>query len=473
MLKRASQLFEFLFMITDLVVLSIAWCLSYWIRFNTDLLPKDKGIPYFYDYLTMLVVIWVIWAFVFKRMGLYRPMRAISRGQELWKLLNANALAILLFIAVTYLFREKSVQFSRAVFVCYAVLSTVFLMIERAALRYLLREVRRRGYNLRYLLIVGSGKLAGDIAARIRMHRELGMQVLGCLAKDSGSEKTDKSDKTVFGLSIIGKYSDLPKLLETMDIDKIIIALPLEDNHLLPEIMSNIGDNLVDVKIVPDMYQFVTLGGYIEEFDGLPVISLQSSPLDGINLFIKRLCDLLIASLALLLLSPLLLLIGLIIRLSSKGPVVYEQERVSLDGSSFNIYKFRTMDLDSEASGPGWTVENDKRVTSFGKFLRAFSLDELPQLINVLRGDMSIVGPRPERPVYIQEFKNHVPKYMLRHKVPAGMTGWAQVNGWRGNTSIGKRIEYDLYYIENWSLLLDFKILFLTLFRGFRNKNAY
>jgi Undecaprenyl-phosphate glucose phosphotransferase len=467
MLKQKRQLFEFLFMAVDLFVVSLAWIIAYWLRFQTDIISIDKGVPPFGNYLSMLLFIWLIWAFVFRRMGLYRPMRGVRAMREVWNLFNANALALVFFIAVTYLFREKSAPFSRLVFVYFGVLAAAFTILQRSVVRSFLREVRRRGYNVRYLLVVGAGKVAGDIVSRIRLHQELGIQVIGCLSKDGLDKRGPK------GIPVIGKYDDLGSLLATRDIDQLIVALPLEDNHLLPDVMGHIGDSLVDVRIVPDIYQFVSIGGSVEEFEGLPVISVQSCPLDGPNLMVKRSIDLVLAAVLTVILAPLMLLIGLLIKLGSRGPVLYAQERVSFDGSRFTIYKFRTMSVDAEQAGPGWTKPEDARVTALGRWLRQLSLDELPQLFNVLRGDMSIVGPRPERPVFIAEFRQRVPRYMLRHKVPAGITGWAQVNGWRGDTSIDKRIEYDLYYIENWSLFLDLKILFLTLIRGISNRNAY
>ncbi|MCB0329503.1 MAG: undecaprenyl-phosphate glucose phosphotransferase, partial [Bdellovibrionales bacterium] len=380
---------------------------------------------------------------------------------------NANALAILLLLSLTYLLREKSVPFSRLVFVYFGIFATIFTMAQRSIVRFLLREARRRGYNLRYLLIVGAGNVAGDIATRMRLHRELGLQLVGCLSKEGSEHRGPK------GIPIIGAYDDLTDVLQKMEIDQVMVCLPLEDNALLPQIMEQIGDALVDVRIVPDIYQFVTLGGEIEEFEGLPVINLRSTQLDGFNLIAKRCLDVLLGTLLLFFLSPLLLLLALIVKITSRGPILFKQERVSVDGSKFSILKFRTMRVDAEERGPGWTTKGDNRVTSIGRFLRQWSLDELPQLVNVIRGDMSMVGPRPERPVFIKEFRKRIPRYMLRHKVPAGITGWAQINGWRGDTSIDKRIECDLYYIENWSLFLDLKILFLTIFRGFRNRNAY
>jgi Undecaprenyl-phosphate glucose phosphotransferase len=466
MLKQKRQLFEFLFMGADLVVVTVAWFIAYWLRFQSALVPVDKGVPPFNNYLSMVLFIWLIWAFVFKRMGLYRPMRGQRGMREMWLLINANALALLMFIAVTYLFREKSAPFSRLVFFYFGAAATVLTIAQRASLRYLLREVRRRGYNLRYLLIVGAGKLAGDIATRIRLHRELGIQLVGCLSKEASERKGPK------GIPVVGKYSELKGLLQKMEIDQVVVALPLEDNQTLPDIMDQCRDSTADVKIVPDIYQFVSLGGSVEEFEGLPVITLQESPLDGINLFTKRIFDLLLAVVLIVLLSPVFLLIALLVKLTSRGPIFYRQQRVSFDGSRFTIFKFRTMYTDAERDGPGWSTPGDSRITPLGKFLRAYSLDEFPQLFNVIRGDMSLVGPRPERPVFIEEFRQRIPRYMLRHKVPAGMTGWAQINGWRGDTSIDKRIEYDLYYIENWSLLLDFKIVMLTLFHGLKDRNV-
>lgn len=467
MLKQRSQLFELLFMVTDLLTVSIAWVLAYWIRFEVDFIPAEKGVPPIHNYLSLLLFIWLIWAFLFKRMGLYKPMRGVRPLREIWLLINANLMATVFFIAATYLFREKSVPFSRLVFVYFGLFVTIGTLLERSMLRYLLREIRRRGYNLRYMLIVGAGKLAGDIASRIRKRRELGIQVVGCLSKDGSQKKGPR------GIPVVGSYSELSKILKELEVDQVAVALPLEDNHLLAQIMSSIGDSLVDVKIIPDLYGFSSFGRAIEEFEGLPVISLRSSPLEGINLVLKRAVDVLVACLALIVLSPIMFLIALLVKLTSRGPVFYAQERVSLDGTPFKIMKFRTMSKDAECDGPGWTTKGDSRVTLIGRWLRSLSLDELPQLFNVLRGDMSIVGPRPERPVFIEEFRKRIPGYMLRHKVPAGITGWAQVHGWRGDTSIEKRIEHDLYYIENWSLLLDIKILLLTFARGFVNRNAY
>lgn len=500
MLKRHSQIFEGMFTASDLLVVSCAWTLSYWIRFVSGYIPVDKGIPPFVDYARMLIFVWLVWAFVFRRFNLYRPMRGVGRWHEIWLLVRANAFSVLLLLAATYLFREKSVPFSRLVFVIFWVLATISTIVSRSLIRAFLRAMRRRGYNMRYALIVGSGKLAERLSARMSVHPEYGIELVGCLAGDpsqlsgrahsaASAKKAGRDGTALRALSlspdeamrgeadshlrILGTYADLPGFLESGQIDQVIIAMPLCDHDKLEAVIHSIGDSMVDVRIVPDVHQFIQLGSQVEEFDGLPVVSLASTPLSGINRVTKRVLDLILGIVILIFALPLMAVIAVLIRAFSRGPILFTQERVGLDGETFKIYKFRTMYVDAERRGAQFAVRNDPRVTPIGRVLRRLSLDELPQLFNVIRGQMSLVGPRPERPVFINEFRRHVPKYMLRHKVQAGMTGWAQVNGWRGNTSIERRIEHDLYYIEHWSVLLDLKILFLTLTRGIRDRNAY
>jgi Undecaprenyl-phosphate glucose phosphotransferase len=464
MLKQRRQIFEVIFIVADLLVVSAAWLLAYWLRFETKLVPAEKGVPDFGQYASLLVYVWVIYLFVFKRIGLYQPMRGVRRRKEILLLINGNSLAVLLLIAVTYLFREKSIPYSRLVFFYFGALAFSLTVVERMAVRSFLREVRRRGYNLRYMLLVGDGRVAADVIDIVRRQQELGIQLVGCVSKDV------PEGECVHGLPVIGHYDELGVILDRLAVDQVVLALPIADSPLIPGLMGQIKDSMVDVRIVPDLYRFISLGGYIQEFEGLPIVGLQESP---INLATKRAVDICIGSIVTVCFLPFMALIALVIRCTSRGSIIYRQERVSYDGTPFNILKFRTMVVNAEQSGPGWTTPGDARVTWFGKFLRSTSLDELPQLFNVLRGDMSIVGPRPERPVYINEFRAKIPRYMLRHKVPAGITGWAQVHGWRGDTSIDKRLEYDLYYVENWSLLLDLQILCMTVLKGFRHSNAY
>ena len=484
MLKKHSQLFEAFFTATDLLVVSVAWTLSYWLRFSSDLIPVIKGVPPFADYLRMLIFVWLIWAFVFRRMGLYRPMRGSNRLREVLKVVRANSLSVVLLLAMTYLFREKSVPFSRLVFLIFFCVSTSLLVVSRSLIRSLLRSMRRRGYNLRYAVIIGSGVSAQQIAQTILEHPESGIELVGSLVNpgDGGTSESgpkqlslyqDESRESVVGVPVLGTYNDLGQILAAGRVDQIIISLSYKEPEYLEPILSTIGDSMVDVKIVPDVQQFIQLGSEIEEFNGVPIVSLASTPLCGVNRVLKRGFDIVFGVLFLILFSPVMLIIALLVKLTSKGPVFFSQERVGLDGQEFSIYKFRTMSTEAEKSGARFAVPGDPRVTPLGRVLRKLSLDELPQLVNVIFGQMSLVGPRPERPVFIKEFRRHIPKYMLRHKVQAGMTGWAQVHGWRGNTSIEKRIEFDLYYIEHWSLALDLKIMFMTLVHGLRDRNAY
>jgi Undecaprenyl-phosphate glucose phosphotransferase len=318
------------------------------------------------------------------------------------------------------------------------------------------------------VLVLGAGRLARQVMEQIDLHRELGFRPVGCL-----SVTRKRVGTSLGGVEVVGTLRDLRRVLESRVVDQVLVALPSRSMHHLPRVMEVCADTTVDVKLVPDVYQYATLFGGLEEFGGLPIVNLQSSGVLGINAIAKRVFDVVLSSLFLLLLAPLLGLVALIVKASSRGPVLYAQERVGLDGKAFRMLKFRTMRADAEAEGPRFAEDRDPRVTRTGAWFRRVSLDELPQLWNVLLGDMSLVGPRPERPVFIDQFRRRIPRYQLRHMVKSGMTGWAQIHGLRGNTSIQKRVEYDLYYIEHWSLLLDLKILARTLAFGFLSRNAY
>jgi len=337
------------------------------------------------------------------------------------------------------------------------------------ALRSYLRWRRLQGENLQRILIVGAGVNGREIGAKLLAHREFGLDVVGYLDDD-----LNKQGKDFGGVPVIGTTRQLEEVLEERRIDQVYIALPLEAHRRMMRVLQVVGKECVEVKLVPDILQYATLNATIEEVDGTPVINLSQTPMQGWHSMVKRLMDLGIASTAALALLPFLPLVAALIWFEDRGPVFYRQERMGLDGRPFMILKFRSMRVNAEAStGPVWATKNDPRRTRIGDFLRRWSLDELPQLWNVIRGDMSIIGPRPERPAFVREFKHKIPQYMLRHRVKAGITGWAQVHGWRGNTSIKKRLQYDLYYIENWSLMLDLKILWKTLRYGLRHHNAY
>jgi len=400
-------------------------------------------------------------------MNLYRPMRFSSISKEIKELFKAITISLLLFIFFAYFFKEY--RYSRLTILYFWVIGFINLSLSRWVSRRILRFLRKKGKNLRYVLLVGEGKLLEKLLRAIHRHPELGLKPIGIL-----SEKGNPVEKTIGGIDVIGTYEDLPEIVRKRGVDKVFIVLPFHRHEKIKDLLISLKDEFVDIKIVSDLYDLFQLRGGIEEIDGLPIINIRETPLLGWGKLFKRLIDVLISSFGLVLLSPLFLLISLFIKITSKGPVFYKQKRMGLDGNIFEMIKFRSMIVDAEKeTGSVWAKEDDPRRTPLGKILRKTSLDELPQLWNVLKGEMSLVGPRPERPELIERFKEVIPNYMLRHKIKAGMTGWAQVNGWRGNSSLEKRIEYDIYYIEHWSIAFDIKILFLTLFKGFVNRNAY
>jgi Undecaprenyl-phosphate glucose phosphotransferase len=336
----------------------------------------------------------------------------------------------------------------------------------RLAIRDVVRAMRRHGRFVRRALVVGAGELGQEVVRRLRSHPEFGVRVVGYL--DDGLPVGERIE----GREVLGGCEAVTRVLADYRVDQLFLALPLDAHNDVLKVLNAIEGELVDVKIVPDVLQFVTLRAAVEELEGLPVISLAQSPITGWARVLKRGTDLGLAAFGLIVLAPILGVIAYLIRRSSSGPVLYRQERTGLDGRSFEMLKFRTMPEGAEdETGPVWATRGDRRPTRIGRLLRRFSLDELPQLWNVLTGDMSLVGPRPERPFFVHQFKTRIPQYMLRHKVKAGLTGWAQVNGLRGNTSLEKRIEYDLYYIQNWSWALDLKIMILTLYRAWQQRH--
>jgi len=446
----------------DVAMLTLAFVLAYLTRFDAlGGWPR----PPVRETLVTLALVLVLFPVAYRQSRLYATNRVRTHLEEVFELFKATITGSLVLVALTYFGRERYSRLTLALFAGY---SFVLVAATRVAFRMWLESVRRRGLNLKSILLVGAGELGERVVETIDHHRELGFRVTGVLSRDLLLPGT-----TVRGAPVIGTADELERVLAEKPVDQVVLALPSEDMPLIKALMERLALHTVDVKIVPDLFQYVTLYGGLEEFGGLPIVSLQGGPLEGWNLVAKRAFDILFSSLALLLVSPLMLLIAVAVKLTSPGPVLYRQERMGMDGAVFPILKFRTMRVDSERAGPRMATALDDRRTALGAFLRRTSLDELPQLFNVLRGDMSLVGPRPERPVFIEEFKRQIPRYHLRHKVKAGITGWAQINGLRGQTSIQKRIEYDLYYIENWSLLLDLKILIRTALGGFLSRNAY
>jgi Undecaprenyl-phosphate glucose phosphotransferase len=468
MLKKHAQFFKSLFVISDLVVVGLAWVLSHVLRFYlAPLTPPLLGITPFSTHIQILLPLWVVWGFVSKKSNLYRPRRLENFLKEFVDIAKTLTLTVIILVAVIYLLRRF--EFSRLAFFYFWVLGIFGLMVTRYVARKTLRGYRRRGFNQRSALIVGAGELGQKVFEKVDLFPELGIQVIGFL-----SGRREDLNKRIKDIPVVGTYSDLETIQSKQKIDLFFIALPIDEYNHLGNVLRGLQNHSSDIKVVPGVYEFINLRGGVDELDGLPLVSLQNSPLYGWNKATKRLFDLVVGSLLSIILSPLLALIALLVKLGSKGPILYRQERVGMDGRPFRIIKFRTMKVNAEQeTGPVWAESDDPRRTRLGGFLRRSSLDELPQLFNVLKGEMSLVGPRPERPNFVQEFRRKIPSYMLRHKIKAGMTGWAQVNGWRGNTSLEKRIEHDLFYIQNWSIGFDLKILLMTLWKGSFSKSAY
>jgi len=392
--------------------------------------------------------------------------RVPGPAHETLTLLKAHGLALLLFIAITYLLQQY--EYSRLVILYFGALSGVGLIAERLLVRACLRALRKHDRNLRRVLLVGEGRSAENLIRRIQNYPELGLRIVGVVTDENSTTES------VSGTPVLGHFQQVREIIERWSADEVIIALSLAQQNEVTRLLELLKDETLDVRLIPDVQAYATLGCIVEDFDGMPVLRLNDSPLIGWRAVAKRCTDVVVAAASLIIFSPLLLAIALLVKLTSRGPVLYRQERMGMDGRSFSMLKFRSMKIDAEArSGAVWAQKTDDRRTVLGTLLRKTSLDELPQLWNVLRGEMSLVGPRPERPVFVKQFRHEIPHYMLRHKVKAGITGWAQVNGWRGNTSLNRRVECDLYYIQNWSYALDLKIMTLTLWKGFVNKNAY
>jgi len=460
-LKAHSRLFEHLTLAADLVLIASCWVVAYTVRFHV--FPVND-IPPFVGYALQLLPILLVWGFAFRAFDLYRPNRLGSRVSEWLDVAKASTLGVLVLVAImTFVFRDYA--YSRLVIGFFWAESIVAVSLSRAVFRELFRFARRHGFNQRYAIVVGGGEPAAEVLRVLRRRPDVGIGVLGML-----SDKRDVPDNVRW----LGGIEDVRAVLDRQQVDIVFIALPHADYSRITTVLHGIGDDPVAIHLVPDVFGLASLRGGVEEFETVPFIHLRESPLYGWNRVLKRAFDLGGAALALTLAAPVMLAIVAAVKVTSPGPVLYRQERMGVDGRRFRMLKFRTMRVDAEAqTGPVWATADDPRRTGLGAFLRRWSLDELPQLLNVLRGEMSLVGPRPERPSFVEEFRRRVPGYMLRHKVKAGITGWAQINGWRGNTSIERRIECDLYYIERWSLGFDLRILIQTLWYGFRNRNAY
>jgi Undecaprenyl-phosphate glucose phosphotransferase len=483
MVRHQARLLVLAQIILDVTATAAAWLLAYHLRFHSgavhDYLPVTKGVPALSRYLLLLPLMAVLWPTVLYFHGLYRLGRGRSRIDEFFATLvsvliaSALTLGATLYVRVYYRYQPEVAplwEYSQGVFAIFLVLDVLLITLLRSALRHWLQRMWAAGKNVRRVLVAGAGDLGQKVAETLATHRELGFRVHGFV--------DDSPSLTPPPAPVLGHLDQVTEIVASEAIDQLWIALPLEEHAKLPQLLRSVRNECLDIKVVPDLVQYATIRAALDDIDGIPVISLSEVPLRGWSSMVKRAMDFALGTVLLALLTfvvPLFPVIAFLIKWKGgKGPVFHRQERMTLDGKTFQIFKFRTMIDEAEKhTGPVWAAPDDPRRTRLGIWLRKYNLDEFPQLINVVLGDMSLVGPRPERPPFVAQFKERIPQYMLRHRVRSGITGWAQVNGWRGNTSIEKRIEYDLYYIENWSLLLDLKILILTLLRGFGQKHAY
>lgn len=457
MLKSHHREFEILHKVVDLLIVLLCWWASYLIRFETIVPQAQSGLELWYLKANALLL--GLSYYYFRREGFYSSKRLESIFRELVTVARANTYAFIVFVLLIYFFTPHKA--SRIFLITYYVLSTSVLITFKLSMRKLLQNLRAKGKNIRYSLLVGSGKQVQDYVKKVLQHKEAGIAIKGWADSDGLAEK--------LGIPSFDDFT--PGIFEELSPDLVVIGYSNKDSHKIDYISRSLLSSTTETLILPDL-TYSLVGYSIVEFHGLPIIQVNEPNIKSRSMIFKRVFDIILSALALIVLSPLFLILSILVKRSSPGPVFYSQERMGLDGNRFKMWKFRSMKIGEENHG-GWTVENDPRVTRIGRVLRKTSLDEIPQFFNVLIGDMSLVGPRPERPKYVEQFKKEIPTYMLRHKMKAGITGWAQINGWRGDTSIEKRIECDLYYIRNWSVWLDVTILTMTFTKGIFSKNAY
>lgn len=469
MIKDNQKYFNRLHLLIDAVVVAISYLFAWYLKFCTILADTEPGagaldMGTYFGFLYFLVPEYIILYYFFH---LYAPKRATRRKYEISGILKANTVGIVIFIVFLYMIKQP--DFSRTMMGLFYVINIAFTTICRTMIRNMLLYFRKKGYNLKYILLVGYSRAAEEYITRINANPQWGYVVRGILDDRIPSGTLYK------GVKVVGRIENIRYILPENKLDEIAITLALKDYDHLEAIVDLCEKSGVHTKFIPDYNSLVPSHPYTEDLMGLPVINIRYVPLTNtLNWILKRGVDILGAAAGIIISSPIMLLAALAVRLTSRGPVIFKQERVGLHNKTFKMYKFRTMAMQKpSAEQKAWTVKDDPRVTKVGKILRRTSLDELPQLFNILAGEMSLVGPRPERPQFVEQFKEEIPRYMIKHQVRPGLTGWAQINGYRGDTSIRKRIEYDLFYIENWTMSMDFKIMFLTIFKGFVNKNAY
>lgn len=446
--------------VMDMVIVFAAGWLAYYARFDTAYLSSS--------YLFVIVIGVLLTPIVFSFFDIYTSVRGSGFFRHIVKVIQAIGVMALLMAGLAF-FTKSGAHYSRIWFTVWMVLSACLSVLFRCSVLMVLHFMRRRGLNERRVVIVGAGDLGQKLAETVQQALWTGFRIVTFMDDDAKNKPAH-----INHLPVMQTPSELSRYVTENSIDEIWLALPLRAENRVKEIMHELRHQTITTRFVLDIFGLDLVNHSVTDLAGFPALNICSTPMVGVNRLVKAVEDRVLAAVILVLISPLLLLIACAVKWSSPGPIFYRQKRVSWNGEEFEMLKFRTMPMNAEAqTGPVWATSTDQRATTVGKWLRRTSLDELPQFINVLKGDMSIVGPRPERKVFVEEFKEKIPRYMHKHLVKAGITGWAQVNGWRGNTSLEKRIEYDLYYIEHWSLAFDLKIIFLTIFRGFVHRNAY
>jgi len=467
--NRVRTLFVIGLMFTDAVMIALAFLIAYIIRAEGAKFDPNIKVSAFSDYAGMLLVQVVAIVTVAFSSQLYHLVRAVSKIDEFYAVFGAASIGTMMSVAVsTLLFKTFEFDFPRVLIIYAWVLTILLVTLGRWLYRAVQVQLQMRGVGRDRALIVGTGDIGQLVLDKIKSSPYLGYEVVGFVSKNGHGDGPE-----LLGRPVLGRADDLPQLIEQHQIDEVIIALPEAAHDEILDLISKCSKADLSIKVFPDVFQIIANQVSIDDLGGLPLLSIRDVRLRGWRVTVKRLMDLTVSAIGLVLLSPFMFLLAILIKLESPGPVFYVQERMGLDARPFLMLKFRSMRQDAEASGPGWTKQNDPRRTRLGTILRKLNVDEFPQLINVLIGEMSLVGPRPERPMYVEQFMRTIPRYMERHKEKAGMTGWAQVNGLRGDTSIIERTKYDLWYIENWSVLLDIKIIIRTVFRAVGDRNAY
>ena len=471
MIKDNQRFLNNLHVLLDILIICASYALAWLMTIVAPIFPAGHGVLPPQVYFAALIPIVPAYLLLYWAFHLYEPKRTHSKRAELWHICQACAVGLMLLTSILFAFRRSGYfgNFSTRMLVAFSIIDITLTTIERFGIRYILSRLRRKGFNQKHVMLVGFSDASDQFIDACRRNPDWGYHIYGIV------DDIAEVGEGYKGVRVVGRISELEHILAQNTIDEIAITLPLAAYAKLDGIVHVCEKSGVHTKFIPDYNNIIHSKPVTEDMDGLPVINIRNVPLtDPVKATAKRAVDICGALVGIILFSPIMLVVATLIKLTSPGPIIFKQERVGLHNKPFMMYKFRSMVQQTEADEKkGWTVPGDPRVTRVGRFIRKTSIDEFPQFFNVLAGQMSLIGPRPERTQFVEMFKEEIPRYMIKHQVRPGMTGWAQVNGLRGDTSIYERVKYDIWYIENWTMSLDVKILFLTIFKGFVNKNAY